>query len=69
MKINEVINTLNLYKEKFGNIDVKISKGYEEYETPFIYHKELIVEDCSLSVFSYGREGNIVLIGNDIYKK
>lgn len=69
MKIDEVINTLKLYRERFGNIDVKISKGYEEYETAFVYHKELIIKDCSLSVFSYGQEGCIVLIGEDIYKK
>ena len=62
MKIDDVIEELKLYKEMFGNLDVKLSMGYEIIDTPYRYSKKLIIKDCKVCVSSIINGKDIVLI-------
>lgn len=71
MKIDEVIKILEKYKKMFGNLDVKMSLGYEVKNTTNTYSKKLILKDiekCDIVISSLSC-GDVVLIKGDDYER
>lgn len=71
MKIDDVIKILEKCKEMFGNLDVKMSLGYEVRNAKHAYSKKLIIKDIEkydivVSSLSYG---DVVLIKGDDYER
>ena len=60
MKISDLITDLQLYKNKFGNLDVYIPT-ISETETATRYTKKTILNDCHASVCDK-ENGNLVVL-------
>lgn len=52
MKIEDAIKELESYKERFGNIDINISR-YKDEHTMFTYTRKLCLKDFYFSIGYY----------------